>query len=170
MKYVEKMTSEKIGNNTYMIWVENGSGFGPCSLYAGTWFWSENFENIKMFVKETCVLLGLQSLIDIDEEDYEMSFNDLFIKYGNDLEISDNKKSSFVKTMGSLLLKNEINITELNISLYKLVKEFRKLGGEINAYIFDSPYSARALVESHMETQLDDFDKKFNEYFNEDIL
>ena len=170
MNLVEKMTSEKIKDNTYMIWLESGSGFGPCSLYAGTWFWSNEFANIKKFVKEIVIIYGLQSIVDIDEEDYKLSFKDLFDKYQNSIDIDGNLKKSFINSVNKILLCDEKTIVELNKSLYKLVNELVKIGAEINAYIFDSPYSARALVESHMEQQLDDFNKKFEEYFSEDIL
>lgn len=170
MKYVETMTTEKIKKDTYMIWVESGFGFGPCSLYSGSWFWSKDFGNIKRFIKEKCVLYGLLSLINVDEEDYDMSFEELINKYSVDLDLTKNSIKDSIKIITTLINKDEKNIAELNINLYELIKEFRNINGKINIYVFDSPYSARVLVESHKNIQLDDFDEKFEVYFNEDIL
>ena len=126
----KKMTSEKIKDTTYMIWLESGWGFGACSLYAGTWFWSKEFANVKKFVKEIVIIYGLQSIADIDEEDYKLSFKDLFNKYQNSIDIDGNLKKSFINSVNKILLCDEKTIVELN-KRNNQIEELLKVNDEL---------------------------------------
>lgn len=145
-----KMKKEKIKRNSYLVWVESIVDEGPMSIDYGEWFWCEDFNQFKKFVKENCVKVVLNNIFNFEEIFMELPMDKAFRKVYDSVTFDE-----FItfKEVQNLVEKDDKNYKELSKTMYKIMRLLSLCDHNANIQIFNSKYNTVPLLVEHFRSK-----------------
>ena len=165
-----KMKKEKIKRNSYLVYVESIVDKGPMSVDYGDWFWCEDFNQFKKFVKENCVKVVLNNIFNFEESFMKLPMNKAFRKVYDNITFDE-----FIafREVEKLVEKDEINYKELSKTMFKIMKFLSNCDHNANIQIFNSKYDTIPLLVEHFRNKgmrIQNIYDMLEESIKEDVL
>ena len=145
-----KMKKEKIKRNSYLVYVESIVDKGPMSVDYGEWFWCEDFNQFKKFVKENCVKVVLNNIFNFEESFIKLPMNKAFRKVYDNVTFDE-----FIafREVEKLVEKDDTDYEKLSKTLFQIMKLLSPCDHGGNIQIFNSKYNTVPLLVEHFKNK-----------------